>query len=489
VQGTPVGIAPEWLAGVADVDRDAEGRLLFVEPCVPMACTRPPEVVPETQLFLAARVLRQVELQLTFDDRWIVNGEILALDRQSMLTILASDLTGSDSTPPEPAPPRVTGVVHDAAGLPLAGVPLWLDASDGSTLATTQTFEDGRYELVDLAPGSVRLTAGGGAWGVAETQLELAPGGELEWSPRLLRGDELSGVLLDEGGQPLAGWTLFLSDPLLGYEDSTSSDERGVFVIPNVPAQALRLRVIDPDPGFESGGVSHYPTLVLPRVQAAGPPLELCVGAAERDYASLALRVTDEAGLLLNDAEVRLEHLTSEVGDRLALEGAEDPRFVCGKLPPGDYVLDIGHGDHGWRRLGPFRLRPGQALDLGDIALPAPSHLSLSFARAPQDEATEARTHLWRASPDVWTRRAILEDMAPRWFDLPLGSYLVRSQASAEDSTPAASILELASHARTGLEIEVGPASTLREGAYRSPPQPAEPYEPSACGRCHGRNG
>jgi len=60
----------------------------------------------------------------------------------------------------EPVPAgQVQGVVHDAFGKPLAGVPLRLQSAEGQVVGKTHSQEDGRFAFTGLAPGTYAVIA------------------------------------------------------------------------------------------------------------------------------------------------------------------------------------------------------------------------------------------------------------------------------------------------------------------------------------------
>jgi len=108
----------------------------------------------------------------------------------------------------------LVGRVLDLRGVPLdhAWVDAWTDAPEGlgASNAYVETGADGAFRLEGLPVGKLNVTAGAIDHGNVEQEVEVRRAGEV-LPPLELRLDQrvrVEGVLVDEGGRPLAGKTL-----------------------------------------------------------------------------------------------------------------------------------------------------------------------------------------------------------------------------------------------------------------------------------------
>ena len=277
----------------------------------------------------------------------------------------------------------LSGVVRDAAtGAPVA--PFRVEARRGGrgwrlpVGAATVVDASGRFELRDLPPGPVTVTASAPGHlpspGVEATVPEHPGIAEVEL--RLGRGGRVTGRVTDRvTGQPLPGARVALegsggSEPsLLDAGASAVTGADGAFLVSGLPARTVTLLVagdghharivtgIDVPDGGAAGPVD---VKLTPLAEGEEPRVELAgIGVAMQRQGRNGLRITlvvpgggaAEAGLMVDDVILSVEgRPVSELGMEGAVElirGPEDTRVRLvvrrGELPPADLWI--------WRRL------------------------------------------------------------------------------------------------------------------------------------------
>ena len=196
------------------------------------------------------------QMDLSVDGRPLTNV-VLSLQR-------GFDVSGTfafDGTPP--LPPDLSRIRVQLTPVATAGV----DAGAGSSA----TYTAGRFTLKGVTPGRYRLSASGlpsgwmlqsavfGGRDVLDTMLEVKPGDELSNGivSFTSQSTELSGMLQDNSGKPVADYTIvvFASDrrywtPMSRRIQAARPSTDGRFSFRNLPAGEYRLiAVVDPEPG------------------------------------------------------------------------------------------------------------------------------------------------------------------------------------------------------------------------------------------------
>ena len=221
------------------------------------------------------------QMDLSVDGRPLTNV-VLSLQR-------GFDVSGTfafDGTPP--LPPDLSRIRVQLTPVANAGV----DAGAGSSA----TYAAGRFTLKGVMPGRYRLSASGlpsgwmlqsavfGGRDVLDTTLEVKPGDELSSGivSFTSQSTELSGMLQDNAGKPVADYTIvvFASDrrywtPMSRRIQATRPSTDGRFSFRNLPAGEYRLMaVVDPEPG------EWFDPAFLDQVAGATMPVSL--GDGER---------------------------------------------------------------------------------------------------------------------------------------------------------------------------------------------------------------
>ncbi len=145
------------------------------------------------------------------------------------------------------------GRVLDESGAPMRGAGVEVDSDlqeQASFLGLTTTDGNGRYRVESLAPGLADVAARGkgGPWQSLQ-KLELQPGSN-RLDLTLPRGNEVSGHVVDENGEPVEGafLSLSLAHPAAPIESlDTNSSGGGRFAFASVAKGDYRLLSVHPD--------------------------------------------------------------------------------------------------------------------------------------------------------------------------------------------------------------------------------------------------
>jgi len=179
----------------------------------------------------------------------------------------------------------VRGRVVDSQGAPLAAAevslstgPLGADlsyrqSSAYAEISRTRTDADGRFEFASSFAGSPTLNVRHREAAASLSQAVAAKQGELTdlGALAMARGGTISGRVLDEQGQPVAGARLFVADGTLTFEMSEAQD----------PVSVARTRLAWQS-GSETGADGAFVARGIP-----GPSAHLLVLAPGRDAALL----------------------------------------------------------------------------------------------------------------------------------------------------------------------------------------------------------
>ncbi|MBM7119142.1 carboxypeptidase regulatory-like domain-containing protein [Archangium primigenium] len=188
------------------------------------------------------------------------------------------------------------GVVRDPTGRPIpdAHVEAEVAPSDeeGNALGgSARTDEHGAYVLEDLVPAHYRVHAGAAGHLDSESQEVELTRGAREQDFTLAPATVLSGVLVDEDGQPVADESLQLTSPALAETLRTDSGQDGRFA-------------------FDVPRVGRYHLQVMGRTSQAQAPVEVTAPAELRlsvqRLPTLRGEVVDDTGLALSGVEVSL---------------------------------------------------------------------------------------------------------------------------------------------------------------------------------------
>lgn len=344
-------------------ERDAEGRILWVEPA--LCDAPPPQHDPESI----------VELEVDASNVFTVRGALLNL------------VEGSASSPETG---RILGRVLDHEGDPVEGaaVVAWREGARG--LPSARTDAEGKFEIPDLSPADWTIAAGGGDFGRARTLATLTAGSTLHWEARLERGLELKGRLVGPTGAALADWVLEVEcdDPLEPLADATKTDAEGRFAIPNLPPRSLRVFA---RPAARSLG---FACVVANGVFPSEDQLEFVAPLQEPEAAaSIHASVSDLDGtdpkvvrvLAWRDGTRRgvpgestaiASQVESSDGSRSTVQ-SEPTELALDGLGSGWHTLEIAFRGRAPLFVPRLLCEPGQPVELGALLAPVPAMLEL----------------------------------------------------------------------------------------------------------------
>ena len=154
----------------------------------------------------------------------------------------ASPSPVQEVAPPPPAMGRVLGRVLDAeSGAPVAGATVRVS---GRALSPLTSEDDGRFVVDRLDPGLVQFDIEHADYAPAKCRADVpASGGDVALDCQLTpkpRLGAISGQLVDEAGNPVAGQPVQLLGP---RNDTLTSDEHGSFAAVDLPPGTYRVRV------------------------------------------------------------------------------------------------------------------------------------------------------------------------------------------------------------------------------------------------------
>lgn len=133
---------------------------------------------------------------------------------------------------------RCHGIVSDPEGKPASGAEVSVKNESAFLQAATRTDRDGRYELIGLLPGDIRLVAKGESGSRVEGTVSGAAGAFIEWNPILPVKPTLRGQVIDQFGAPIPRLTIIVRVDARfppPWASSGNTDEIGRFAIPECP--------------------------------------------------------------------------------------------------------------------------------------------------------------------------------------------------------------------------------------------------------------
>jgi len=358
----------------ATAERDAEGRLLFVEP----ALTRASAIeLDEVRFVQGAHLARAV---------------LYAEGRALSLSEVRTSSEGAS----------IEGVLRDAQQQPVVGATVYA-WREGAQRFGAQSDAQGAFVIGGLAAGDWQIFAGGGDHGRAQALLTVGASGVVVWNAQLERGLELSGKLLDANQAPLADWKVEAhdEDARAPWSDVATSGPDGTFVIPNLPARALRLFVRRPEAPF--GAALRIEQLVSPGAAL----LEIALDAkADSGLGEVVFELTggEKRGLEVSWVRAWNESTGRAVEGRVELD--EDhtgqARVRIGQLTTGWQRVEVALAGRELLVLPRVFLAPGETLNLGPQLTTSAARVELerggaelvSLAVVWRGESTELRQRL-----------------------------------------------------------------------------------------------
>jgi hypothetical protein len=366
----------------------------------------------------------------------------------------------------------VEGVVRTADGAPAKGTRISQGPRAGSPdwvyhrLSSAVADDQGRFRLSPVPSGPVELWADlrtKADVGHAATSVNGRTGETLAWNPVLERNLEIRGRLVDESGDPIAGWRIEAgtSAEIDSPPNGVDTDAEGRFLLRGCADVPFRVQAFPPrEPGQKSRPATGASA---DEVRPGQGELVLTVTRAGRPSAFLLGKVVDELGKPFGGATIHAGARLLRAGTMTAT-APEDGAFRIGPLPAGQWELTVIRKDVPSFRSGSSRSRPTRSEDLGTIALRSRGRFELLLLR--EDGARVA-------NPVVLLRDGLtfygLETADGSTFEseeLYAGTYVLCPDGSNVASRT--SKVEIRGGATTKLELRL-PAGVMQLFTFRAP--------------------
>jgi hypothetical protein len=264
---------------------------------------------------------------------------------------------------------EVHGRIEDEAGAPVSDCRVWSGAIEDFDGAFAVTGRDGTFQLRDLPPGPIRLTAREGA-GVAadplvrraEGTVELRPGQVGHWVGQLRQpavAGFLRGQVVDQDGAPLPTWRVTLRHRSSGAQQG-KTDSGGFFHVrlpgpgpidvfvhaPNAPPQSFAHAVLH-GVTADSGPLR----VVVDRRQARSS----CTGRVQ----SVELQPLAATLTCWHHERQELARFQADASGTIRLES----------VPPGTIDLHVEHPGHALLSRSGIAVGANTIVDLGTLVL------------------------------------------------------------------------------------------------------------------------
>ncbi|MEM7351176.1 MAG: carboxypeptidase regulatory-like domain-containing protein, partial [Acidobacteriota bacterium] len=195
---------------------------------------------------------------------------------------------------------------------------------------TASAAEDGRFELLGIHPGDVRLTAKASGFAEATLRLQLDEGDRLEdLTLELRQGARVTGRVLDYRGAPVVGARVTVGRQESENEwsgTSTTTDGDGRFRLGDRPLGPSEVSARHP--GFGTTSVE----IVL---SSGDNPVDLVLASSLQ----VAGRVVDTAGKPIPRARLQLEWRSGSSATTTSRQTEADGLFAFELEGPGDYAI------------------------------------------------------------------------------------------------------------------------------------------------------
>lgn len=266
----------------------------------------------------------------------------------------------------------VRGVARDVEGKTLAGITVRVRGFAAIDTRRTVPNTDGSFELRGISAGTFSIGAGSRSVGSTHADLSGADGDVITWNPVIDPGRVVTGRLIDERGEPLAGWKINArpddEDSSTSFWGQTRTEADGAFRIVCCPAEALKLQCID------KSIACKFVDAVWHEVFADGEVREYRVLDSCRATSYIEGRTVDAQGIA-TAARLCLERDDRRLPYAFWSE-AGTGRFRVGPLGSGTYRLAMTlHGQTS--ALPRFELGSHATRALGDIQAGASGQLAI----------------------------------------------------------------------------------------------------------------
>lgn len=213
---------------------------------------------------------------------------------------------------------------------------------------TTQSDQDGQYEIRGLQPGTVQLTAQ--AFGTTNafspfTPVKLAAGEVTLHDIDLAGAAEVHGVVVDESGAPVPNVYVRLLEPR-GDLGESMTDAQGHFVCTAMLGNSDYRAAVFPSPGARVAfpPATDYPTF---KIADGNTILEGVKIAVKNERLTIAGRVVDSEGNAVSDVHVEAIGRGFAAGPAMlpSVRADQSGSFVITDLARGTYTVHAHAGD------------------------------------------------------------------------------------------------------------------------------------------------
>jgi hypothetical protein len=235
---------------------------------------------------------------------------------------------------------QLTGRVIASDGRGKRGITVAWISEAGEVLQTTMTRGSGEYYLGPVAGGEQRIVVAGGAFGMADQTVRIAPTGNTVANFELTTNQFVVGKLLDESGQPLSDWRVELVRDAGGWSTITATDTTGTFAVYGVPG-AVECLV------WPKGKDSVFPVIYGVEALVDASVIELKLRADHPIRGRLRARVSLPEGHDAARVDARATQLeTGRVTQMKPFGFANE--FMAEPLAPGMYRVQMGSPGLAW---------------------------------------------------------------------------------------------------------------------------------------------
>ncbi len=350
---------------------------------------------------------------------------------------------------------EIFGQVLNGDGIPMAGVDLRFGDYGSFSGARARSDETGHYRMSPLPPGPIEVIAKSDDGGSATLSTTLIGGTRFEWNPILDEGLVLVGTVVDQDGQPLAGWQIdaVCHTPRPGtrvlWGRYLQTDTNGRFRLVDCPEDPLQIHI--------RRSPSDLVTIrKLADVDPFGPDLWIEILAEELPSATLRGKVLGSDG---KACQVRLIARRGDSHYAYQAASAEDSGvFEFETMRAGEYALTLESGSGFSLRLPDVHLGLNEVLELETIRLPVTTGIDLwtdgQRGLGPYTEiSVKALDSTSGAPPISLPSFHNANDLAQA--QLQAGNY--RLLASGPEVAPNAIHFEVLAGVRTVIELESSP--------------------------------
>ena len=301
------------------------------------------------------------------------------------------------------APATIHGRVVDSGGEPVAGARVVAAVETGGgwfhdplPSPRAESDADGLFVLGWVPPGAQELNARVDRrpeLGKARVVATCAAGAVTEVELVLDLGRTIRGHVVDSAGAPLAGWRVFGEPYASGrvYPRSTTTDERGAFLLPNLGDCPWAVEIAAP------GEWPHPPRAVADPVAPNTSDLIVVVENTETERARFTGHLIGAGGRPPADARLVLYEVGGNTGTFVDFDGGSGA-FEGSTPMPGRYELRVARGGSALLVSEPFELERGRTVDVGLLSLGELGRVDVRLSGVPGDALEELDVVLERAS-------------------------------------------------------------------------------------------